>query len=86
MSDNRKKILDYMLQKPNATRIEVQQKFNISSTSVVQHHIVSLRKDGLLPAKFPVKIEKAIKQKELLLKVIKETIKELNDILDKSGA
>jgi len=81
MKTRREKVLKYVLENPNATVQEITTGLYFSSTSVTQHHLVKLRVDGELPEKIPLKIQRALKYKKLLLESTAEAIEELNQII-----
>lgn len=78
---NRERVLNYVLKNPNATVARITEDLKISTTSVTQHHLVHLRLDGLLPEKVPLRVQRALKYKDLLIKATNDALKELNKII-----
>lgn len=78
-SSNRRKVLNYMLERDNVTVAQVTKELGISSTSVTQHHLNKLRIDGLLPPLIPLSKKKALRKKAALLKVIVELDRVINN-------
>lgn len=79
--NTRDKIYSYLKRHPNATVREIREKFNISSTSVVQHHIERLREAKLIVSPPPKSILRAYKRKDLLIESLKELQQELKKAL-----
>lgn len=80
--NNQKRILEYITENPWATIREIQKECNISSTSVVHHHLSRLRENGLIACSVPKVIARAKKRKDLLLESLKAIKQELQLAID----
>ncbi len=76
-------IKKYKLENPNSTVAEIKNALGLSSTTVVQHHLVKLRLRGELPDRMPKKILAALHHKQLFIALVKEAIDELDKIINK---
>lgn len=79
---NRARIREFVKENPSATVSHITSSLGISSTSVTQHHLTRLRLKGELPEKLSLKVQKALKCKEMLVNATREAIAELEKIIN----